>query len=145
MPEWLPNTVDPDDPDPFVQGGNNPRNIYTNTNTDDNADGSLVVLDAWGVPIRAIHPGRVADWNVFGDSVAIGDIDLDGTVILNSSFTDSSGQVINTEEIYGTCLNRRVLFVSAGPDRKFGDRSADEESALFQQTLDNIYSYPLEN
>ena len=87
------------------------------------------MLDAWGWPIYATHPGRVHDPNVFNiDTVYPGD--RDGTV-----------RTYN-EDIYGIASNRQVRFVSAGPDGKFGMLGASEDSEEFKQTKDNLFSYP---
>ena len=69
--------------------------------------GSVTVLDAWGTPIYATHPGRL--W-IDGDAVGPYSLerDQDGTI-----------QTYN-EENYGIAPNRRIVFVSAGPDGLFG-------------------------
>ena len=53
IPPWLPVNPDVDDPDPFL-GWGNPRAIVEMGM----ADGELAILDAWGAPIRAVHPVR---------------------------------------------------------------------------------------
>ena len=45
------------------------------------------------------------------------------------------------EDKYGVALNRRICFISAGPDRRFGNLSATRGSPEFEATFDNIYSY----
>lgn len=94
--------------------------------------GELALLDAWGVPIYATHPGEVAR-----PDAAI--VDTDGTE-----------RTIN-EGIYGVARNRRVCFVSAGPDRRFGLLSEFPglpPDQLYEAAAaardDNIYSYPPE-
>jgi prepilin-type N-terminal cleavage/methylation domain-containing protein len=136
VPQWLPETPDPDEPDPFVQGGSNPRSVYL----DGGADGEFAVLDAWGVPIRAVHPGRSHDPSRFTFNDPQNLRDLDGTLRLTRAYTQGG-----FEEIYGVCENRRVRFVSAGPDGKFGDLGADHETEIHQQAHDNICSYDPED
>jgi type II secretory pathway pseudopilin PulG len=126
IPPWLPSTPDPADPDPnagqarpsFLQG---------------DWDGELAVLDPWDSPIRAVHPGRLYE---SGDP---GQPDPDGTVHLEvPSF-------YGVEGFYGTCENRRLRFVSAGPDGKFGNLSANHQTDEHEQAHDNVYSYPVED
>lgn len=126
IPAWLPVTPDPDDPDPFL-GWGNPRDLVLAGM----ADGSLSVLDAWDMPIRAVHPGRLhCPGSPWFDTC---EKDADGTVFIDTNFQGAN------EQIYGRSLSRQVYFVSAGPDGKFGHRgSADEE--LTKQALDNLYS-----
>ena len=91
-------------------------------------DGALTVLDAWGTPIYATHPGGI--WT----SIDRGP-DPDGTI-----HTDN-------ERRYGVAPNRRVVFVSAGPDQRFGLpeefnllNADDSEAAMTKARADNIYS-----
>ncbi len=88
----------------------------------------LTVLDAWDHPILAVNPGRVANPNLpFNDNLALADPD---------------GTVKTTHEIVcGFATNRRMLFVSAGPDGNIGNISFPRDSAEFEQTKDNIISY----
>lgn len=81
-------------------------------------DGSNTYLDAWGTPIYAIHPGRV--WKSY-----------DGLWLQR----DPDGTIRTYNEIkYGVAPNARIVFVSAGPDRRFG---IDEEFAdLFGSALE---------
>ncbi|MCH8825236.1 MAG: prepilin-type N-terminal cleavage/methylation domain-containing protein [Planctomycetes bacterium] len=90
--------------------------------------GGITVLDAWGWPIYATHPGRVANPDAFpvDNMPVIYPIDEDGTV---STYN---------EGIYGTAMNRTVVFVSAGPDGEFGLQSAT--GIEFENTRDNIFS-----
>jgi prepilin-type N-terminal cleavage/methylation domain-containing protein len=87
------------------------------------------MLDAWGTEIVTVFPGRL--WVQGFDAPALKD--QDGTI--RTEF----------ENAFGVCTNRRVRFVSAGPDGRIGDMQlglanppADPDAA------DNIYSYPLE-
>ncbi len=91
-------------------------------------NGKLTVLDAWGTPIYATHPGRI--WTS-GDRGP----DPDGTM-----------QTEN-ERRYGVAPNRRVVFVSAGPDQRFGLSEEfnlldadDRQVAIAKARVDNIYS-----
>ncbi len=95
--------------------------------------GGLTILDAWGTPIYATHPGSLwmsdppvsfLDW----------ERDPDGTI-----------RTYN-EEHYGIAPNRRIVFVSAGPDQRFGlptEFSAPDEQQIRAARLDNIYSIPV--
>lgn len=124
IPPWLPTAPDPDDPDPFLDVAN-PRYLVESGL----ANGSVAVLDAWGVPIRAVHPGRLHEE---GDA---GQPDVDGTIFLCDANSDGWN-----EQIYGRAESRRLYFVSAGPDGKFGNvGSADER--IRRQADDNLYSY----
>ncbi len=86
----------------------------------------LTAFDAWDTEIITVFPGRL--W-VTGDTFTK---DTDGTI--RTPF----------EQVFGECVNRRIRFVSAGPDGRFGDLSAATGTALYEDTKDNIYSYPLE-
>ncbi len=101
--------------------------------------GSLTVLDAWGTPIYATHPGR--EWRPDDWELHYIDRDDDGTI-----------RTPNEDE-YGACRNREVVFVSAGPDRLFGlDQEFDdlsvpaaERDALRKAARgDNLYSGPVD-
>ena len=98
--------------------------------------GGITVLDAWGTPIYATHPGRV--W-IEGDADRSPPLDRD---------QDGTIQTYN-EENYGIAPNRRIVFVSAGPDGLFGtpdefpDLSGDVlTDARDEASMDNIYSIP---
>jgi len=91
--------------------------------------GSLTVLDAWGHPIYATHPGRLYDPRNYSDDPTYYSRDDDGTI-----------RTYN-EMRYGAARNRRICFVAAGPDGEFGYISHDPDSTGFKQTLDNLYSY----
>jgi len=140
FPPWLPKTPDPTDPDPFLQGDKNPRDLVYAAGK---ANGQLAILDAWGTPIRAVHPGRVADPLAFSED-GLEPADLDGTIRIHRDH-DPDDPTYATEEVYGVALERRVLFVSAGPDGKFGTLSLGTlpwcEQATEEQASDNVYSY----
>jgi type II secretory pathway pseudopilin PulG len=86
------------------------------------------LLDAWDTEIVTVFPGRL--WVSGFDAPALKDAD----------------DTIRTEfeNAFGVCVNRRVRFVSAGPDGQFGDYAAADGSVDKNRTLDNLYSYPLE-
>ena len=91
-------------------------------------NGNLTVLDPWGTPIYATHPGRI--WTP-------GDCGPD---------PDGTNQTVN-EKRYGVAPNRRVVFVSAGPDQRFGLseefnllNADDRKAAIAKARADNIYS-----
>lgn len=137
-PAWL--VLMPNDPDP---NAGDAEGQYSNGDW----DGTIAVLDAWGNPIRAVHPGRLADWNTFGDIEdphQTNGPDPDGTVYIDTG-NHNGVTFYGVEEIYGVAVQRSVFFVSAGPDGRFGNLSADEDTSLFEETLDNLYSYPVED
>ena len=84
--------------------------------------------DAWETEVITVFPGRL--W-VSGFDPAVNK-DIDGTI--RTEF----------EVAFGVCQNRRIRFVSAGPDGRFGDVSAAEATPAKNDTKDNVYSYPLE-
>ena len=90
------------------------------------------LTDPWDGPILVVFPGR--EWSDLLFAAADGSTtaDLDGTIR-----TD-------VEERIGVARERRIAFVSAGPDGFFGDRQAATDSVEYQRTLDNIYSYELD-
>ena len=94
------------------------------TAKDERFDGCLAILDAWGMPIYGLHPGGRPGPNALV-------IDPDGTE-----------QTIN-EMYFGVARNRRVCFISAGPDQDFGDLSLPPGTPRFEATRDNIYSYEI--
>lgn len=103
-------------------------------NPNDNSSLGLAVLDAWGQPFHIVHPGCV-DGSVGCVTITTGAVDVDGTVRTE------------IENEYGIAKNRQILFVSAGPEGKFGDLQleildpANRDPELVQQVKDNIYSY----
>lgn len=93
--------------------------------------GSLTVLDAWGTPVYATHPGR--PWTAADGQQDGLERDPDGTI-----------RTLN-EQRYGTAPNRRIVFVSAGPDQRFGlpaEFYPPDMQAMREARLDNIYSIP---
>lgn len=107
------------------------KDILANISTDQlkqhsPTDTEITLLDAWGTEVITVFPGRI--W-VVGDTYAK---DADGTI--RTEF----------ENVYGVCVNRRVRFVSAGPDGRFGNRSAVQTTPMYDESIDNIHSYPLE-
>ena len=88
----------------------------------------LKLVDPWGNHICLIHPGRVVNPNPpFNDNPLLAD--LDGTIRTED------------EKPFGIAMNRALLFLSAGPDGKFGDLEAQTDSPEFRATQDNVYSY----
>ena len=102
--------------------------VWAVDNTSDAYSAGLAILDAWDHPILAVNPGRVANPNPpFNDDLTRAD--PDGTVKTPH------------EIVCGFATNRRMLFVSAGPDGKIGNISSPRDSAEFEQTKDNVISY----
>lgn len=103
---------------PWVDGALDPRFI-----------GALTVLDAWDTPIYATHPGRA--WTSADGASGI-DRDDDGTIHTPN------------EHHYGTAPNRQVVFVSAGPDGRFGLPQEfpgyGNYKAIAEARKDNIFS-----
>ncbi len=95
-------------------------------------DGDITVLDAWGWPIYATHPGR--PWDAARDSYPDYEIerDADGTILTYN------------EEKYGVAAGRRMCFVSAGPDGSFGDLDPGAPPSEAALAEDNVYSYPVQ-
>jgi len=92
-------------------------------------EGGLTILDAWGVPIYATHPGRPwrAEFDVdeeYGDTPR----DADGTIRTYNELR------------YGIARGRRTVFVSAGPDRSFGWMYLPDDHPLFGASTDNLFS-----
>jgi hypothetical protein len=105
------------------------------------------VLDAWGFRIGVCFPGR--PWrNGTGLSTTntgqfySGGLYLRGVNSPASGAPDADGtEQTPDERIFGSCRDRRIRFISAGPDGSFGEVFQPEGSALKKQTLDNIVSY----
>ncbi len=111
-------------------------NIWAVDNPNNNFSLGLAVLDAWNQPMRVVHPGRVANPNApFNDNLSLAD--PDGTIRIDVALFGADG----VEDIYGIAKNRQILFVSAGPDGKFGKLGGFSTSLDLAQTKDNIYSY----
>jgi prepilin-type N-terminal cleavage/methylation domain-containing protein len=100
--------------------------------------------DAWGSPILIVFPGR----DVY--------VDRDGSGLPGEpgqqTLRDEDGTIrTRAEIILGPGRNKRVYFVSAGPDRRFGDLDyqlqvgelwePDREDVNMRRTDDNIFSY----
>ena len=111
------------------------------------SSGVPLVLDAWGFRIGVCFPGR--PWrNGTGLSTTnsaqffSGGLYLRGVNAPASGAPDADGtEQTPDERIFGSCRDRRIRFVSAGPDGAFGDIYGAEGSALKKQTQDNIVSY----
>ena len=84
--------------------------------------GELTVTDAWGTPIYLLHPGAPSQAT---------NADPDGT------------ERTYNELYYGTARNRKICFVSAGPDQQFGLVSVPPQTNVYKLSLDNMYSYPI--
>ncbi|NNM25708.1 MAG: type II secretion system protein [Phycisphaerales bacterium] len=122
-PPWIALGT-PGDPDPNAAAAGGAIGNFTN---------ELAVLDAWGTPIRAVHPGRLA--NVGSGETA----QADGTILIDTSAW------YGVETIYGPAENRRIRFVSAGPDGQFGDLRAEDGTPEHEAAHDNVVSYPVED
>ncbi|MEM7227962.1 MAG: prepilin-type N-terminal cleavage/methylation domain-containing protein [Planctomycetota bacterium] len=120
LPNWT-RLIDPNDP--CACTANSIRAEYLARAGE--PEEQLTIVDPWGTPLRVIHPGAV-----YRQGVSFGDPDADGTLRTP------------LEDMYGVARNRRLVFISAGPDQKFGDlrENNDPESAAFVATQDNLYS-----
>ena len=103
-----------------------------------------VVNDAWGSPVLIVFPGRDID------------PDRDGTGLPGDpgphTLRDEDGTIrTRAEIILGPARNKRAYFISAGPDRRFGDLDywvqvgeewdPDRTEVNMRRTDDNVYSY----
>ncbi len=106
-----------------------------------------VVMDAWGTRLGVCFPGRpwrngtglfttnVAQFFSQGlylkgvNSPATGAPDKDGT------------EQTPDERVFGSCKDRQIRFISAGPDGQFGDVYAAEGTVPKKQAADNLVSY----
>ena len=135
--------------DPGLPGAwGNISAVATNPNRMPNGNGNVpLVLDAWGFRIGVCFPGR--PWrNGTGLSTTntvqfySGGQYLRGVNSPASGAPDADGtEQTPDERIFGSCRDRRIRFVSAGPDGAFGDVYGAEGSAAKKQTQDNIVSY----
>jgi prepilin-type N-terminal cleavage/methylation domain-containing protein len=140
-PVWF-EQFDPQDPNGPASGPL-ARNEYDNQAW----DGALAVLDAWGQPIRAVHPGP--DYERFRTLAAV-IRDTDGTARLDEAGFEAivaffghsvpgGAAAQSTEGKYGIATGRAIYFVSAGPDGRFGDVFGDPDGFA----ADNIWSGPV--
>ena len=133
---------------PNVWGNVTPDGIATNPNRMPSGNGNVpLVLDAWGFRIWVCFPGR--PWrDISGLSTTnptqfySQGLYLRGVNSPASGAPDADGtEQTPDERIFGSCRDRRIRFVSAGPDGAFGDVYQAEGSTLKKQSLDNIVSY----
>ena len=150
-PSWLPSgLVNPacSEPDPRALSASSAQSAfiafasapYDPLNSPYTGLNSLVLLDSWGSPVRAVHPGPEAyiqaDGNIntsifpivdmFGDAAALTP-DPDGTV----------SRRVEGAYIGQPCPNTQIVLVSAGPNLKFGDKR-ESQGECFTLSLDNI-------
>jgi len=125
-PAWIA-VIDPTDPDPAAAGATGIWN--SNDLNGQPLTGSLAVTDAWGVPIRAVHAGPT-------DQGFAGARDADGSLRLSIA-----NGWYGVENFYGVATSRQMLFVSAGPDGRFGSLDPAASAALQDDAADNVYSY----
>ena len=103
---------------------------------DDRFDGSITVLDAWGTLVYATHPGRLYAPEYYPYD-ANKPPDPDGTIQTYNEFQ------------YGVAPTRQLVFVSAGPDMRFGVddefdlNGADLVEAIKKARADNLFSAPV--
>jgi hypothetical protein len=105
-----------------------------------------LVLDAWGFRIGVCFPGR--PWRNGTGLSTTNPNDFPSGLYLRGVNSPASGapdadgtEQTPDERIFGSCRDRRIRFISAGPDGSFGEVFQPEGSALKKQTLDNIVSY----
>ena len=84
---------------------------------------ALDAIDPWGTSLAVIMPGRKYD------------LDCDP----GSYERDEDGTIRTQWEELWACRDARPLFVSAGPDLKFGFGAMDDSSPEYAQ--DNVFSY----
>jgi len=107
----------------------------TGDNFIEDTEGTRILVDSWGTPIGVIFPGRY-----YADTSEL------------AFAQDESGDLTirdQAEDGLGSCMNKEPIFVSAGPDRTWGYRfqsnlgpgGDDIAKALWEASLDNIYSY----
>ena len=96
-----------------------------------------LVIEPWGNPIGVVYPGRK-----FAD--AYPNLDPLGEY----PYLDESNDMTvrdEAEDGLGSCVNGRILFVSAGPDLRWGYRYQGNDGVgnptLIDSSKDNIYSY----
>lgn len=100
---------------------------------------SFRFLDAWDRPIIAVLPGRRYNRSCDGSNYTVG----------NNERHDADGTIRTPfENRFGVAADRRIYFVSAGPDGVFGDLRLDRSIAEVLEAdaraaQDNIYSYPV--
>jgi prepilin-type N-terminal cleavage/methylation domain-containing protein len=105
----------------------------------------MTVQDPWDRPIVMLHPGRLHEPTDPAGTI----VDNDGTI--RTSPAPGTVSVDCNELKLGICSNRRICFISAGPDGELGDLHLDKSiTALTAQdrmdidyAADNIYSYTL--
>lgn len=141
-PAWL-EQFDPQDPNGPAAGA-----IARAEYDAGDWDGGLVVLDAWGQPVRAVHPGpSYRSFSAILDDPSTQvqeNRDEDGTVRLDETAMPlvtgvPASTFWSTEDVYGAATGRTVYFVSAGPDGRFGDVTDDPDGFA----ADNIWSGPV--
>jgi type II secretory pathway pseudopilin PulG len=104
----------------------------------------LLVKDPWGKEIVVLHPGHLPNASLFpGDAST--QLDADGTIRTSPSHPQSPS-IDASEERFGVCVNRHICFLSAGPDLRFGNLTANEDANNdgVPDHMDNITSYPLQ-
>jgi len=114
-------------------------NILSKISTDlfiEDIHGKLVV-DPWGNPIGVVFPGRK-----FAEAYPTMD------PLGEYPYLDESNDMTvrdEAEDGLGSCVNGRMLFVSAGPDLRWGYRYQGNDGVgnptLIESSKDNIYSY----
>lgn len=159
-PPWVPdNALEYEcDPDPRVQSSQFAFNAmlfspYDPTTSPYTGANALVLLDAWGSAIRAVHPGPRALLDTSGQLQALAyPSDADDLTEPNQPDPDNT-VARRIERLYIGRGNpdTSIVLISAGPDLQFGQR-VDPDSGLppppeaidsytcFLQTLDNVYS-----
>lgn len=96
-------------------------------------------IDPWDKDIVIVHPGRL--WTQADNGVLARDDD--GTIHTQVTMPPGGTPIDVSEQRVGACVNRRICFISAGPDGKFGHLEAGAPQAQRDQAADNIFSYHL--
>ena len=116
----------------------------------DSALDKYSLVDPWGTTVLVLHPGRLPNVAAYPyDNVVAKD--TDGTIRTtpnhlqtpSTSGGPTSWEV--SEQRFGSCVNRRICFISAGPDRDFGAvrPGVGVQADDIEAARDNIYSYVL--
>lgn len=116
----------------------------------------ILIRDLWDKEIVMVHPGRLPNPLIATDPIPdpsnpinVDKIDKDGTIRTTDALANINRD--GSEVRFGICVNRRICFVSGGPDGELGDLHLDVAAGSLTPAqlkdialaADNIYSYAL--